>query len=190
MIAKIEEVAGGASLCGATNGLAAMLTITQSIPESSQDQLVVLDFSDIDIATGSFLRSLVLGLRDYCRTNRQGIGVVLANVGESVMEELVDHLQVMREAVVVCSLSGEGPPTRPRVVGVLEEKQAETLALVLEAGETDAPSLAANDRESGASPNKWNNRLAALAAKGILKERREGRLKRYKPILEGLTYGS
>jgi hypothetical protein len=85
----------------------------------------------------------------------------------------------------------KGVPTKPHVLGILEDKQKETLEIVVASKEVDAPGLAEKyDEPNEASANKWNNRLAALAAKGILKERRVGRTKHFSPILEGLTYGN
>lgn len=190
MIVKLVEVTGTESVSGETNGLTAMLTVARSIPQDSKEPRVFVDFSGIGIATGSFLRAFTIGLRDFCNEHRPGVSVILANVNDTVREELVDRLRVMREAVVTCKLSAKGSVSAPQVVGVLEEKQMETLRAVNERGEVDAPMLAARDSESDASANKWNNRLALLASKGILKERREGRIKRYSPVLEGLTYGS
>jgi len=190
MIVKLHDVAGGEQLSGATNGLRAMTLIAQSLPLNLDGSLLILDFSGIEIATGSFLRSLIFSLRDFCLEHRRGVALVLANLNEAVQEELTDRLRSMREAIVTCKLSPTGDVTSARVVGILEERQAETLAAVMRAGETDAPTLAGNDHESDASANKWNNRLAALVAKGILKERRSGRVKRYSAVLEGLEHGS
>ena len=36
----------------------------------------------------------------------------------------------------------------------------------------------------------WNNRLSALASLGVVIEFSEGRAKRYRPLLAGVTYGN
>jgi hypothetical protein len=191
MIVNVREIAGDLALSGATTGLAAMVQITQRIPRPTQEGILFLDFQGIEIATGSFLRSLVLGLRDWCRLNRPELTVVVANANESIVEELTDLLSNKRDAVAACDLRGKGAVLSPRVLGVLEERQAETLEAVIKAGETDAPSLARlYDDLAEPGANKWNNRLASLVAKGILRERRLGRSKRYSPVLEGLRYGT
>jgi hypothetical protein len=76
---------------------------------------------------------------------------------------------------------------------VLEDAQRRTLAAVLKAGATDASTLAGLPRQDGdpdkIGPTGWNNRLASLAAKGILRETRRGRTKTYRLTVEGLTLG-
>jgi NAD(P)-dependent dehydrogenase (short-subunit alcohol dehydrogenase family) len=74
-------------------------------------------------------------------------------------------------------------------VGELEGKQQQlTFRLVQDHGETDAEGLirehGAQERVKHATP--WNNRLSALASLGLVVETRQGRLKRYRPLLKGV----
>lgn len=55
-------------------------------------------------------------------------------------------------------------------------------------GETDAGELmrAYGKREKVRHATAWNNRLSALASLGLVVEMRSGRLKRYRPLLQGV----
>jgi hypothetical protein len=55
---------------------------------------------------------------------------------------------------------------------------------------TDVSGLAAHVQEKVA-PTAWNNRIGSLLAKGLVIEvSNTGRNKRYRPILEGISYGT
>ena len=59
--------------------------------------------------------------------------------------------------------------------------------LVREVGEADVATLQSLDRSGEAvGHTAWNNRLAALAAKGVLIESQQGRTKRYRLVLPGV----
>lgn len=175
-------------LAGASAGAQALSKLIGVVSEEYGMTVVVLDFKEISVATASFLREAVLGFRDYCRNSRPNLYPVLANVGVKVREELDGLLQLKGDAVVVCDLNGSGNVKNAAIVGKLDPKQKITLAAVLKARRADATSLAAHDRELK-NPTAWNNRLASLAAKGILRETQTGRSKTYEPVVEALAYG-
>lgn len=152
-------------------------------------ELCFIDFEGIAVATASFLRDSVLAYRDYVRKHHQNLYPVGANLNSEVSEELHEFLSSRTDAFVVCDLGPSGKPKKQRVIGRLEGKQLLALQEVLKRGETDAPTLAEAEQDQGA-PTVWNNRLAALAARGLLIEINQGRGKRYKPVIEGLQYGS
>jgi hypothetical protein len=186
----LSELAGGDVLAGAANGSAILSRLISLIRATTAPTVVALDFAGVTVATGSFLRECVLGFRDYARRSQPNIFPIVANPGDAVLEELRDLLGYRRQALVCCEMIDD-KILRPRVEGVLEEKQIVTLDAVLAAGETDAGSLA----EQFASTEKisstgWSNRLASLAAEGIIVEARSGRAKRYRPVVEGLKRGA
>jgi hypothetical protein len=178
-------------LAGAANGANLLARFVAATAATSGPEVVFLDFRGVQVATSSFLREAVLGFRDFCRRSRPDLYPVVANANTVVLEELADLLQRNRDALVVCSL-GEGETAqRARVVGTLEDKQRVTLRAVLEAGEADAATLAKLfEKQDPIGVTGWNNRLAALAAKGILRDVRGGRSKRFRPVVEGLSLGT
>ncbi len=72
-------------------------------------------------------------------------------------------------------------------LGELDPKQRLTFDLVHERGETDAGALMRDFGESEGVKHTtaWNNRLASLAALGLIIEQSQGRSKRYRPLFEG-----
>jgi hypothetical protein len=188
---SLSSFARSGVLAGSSNGAEILSQLVAQVNRVSTPTVVVLDFAGISVATGSFLRECVLGFRDYCRRSQPNLYLVVANLEDTVIEELQYLLQSKREALVACTLTPNGRATQPQILGTLEEKQRLTLEAVLAVEEADAGMLS----ERFGSTEKigvtgWNNRLASLAASGILMEVRHGRSKRYRPILEGLSYGS
>jgi hypothetical protein len=187
---RLLELGNGTVLAGAAHGAVVLSRLVAQVHRTAVPAIIALDFSGVMVATGSFLRECVFGFREYCRRSQPNLYPVVANLNETVLEELRDLLKNRRQALVCCVLEGEDAIVDPRVEGVLEEKQLVTLDAVLASGEADAASLA----ERFASTDKigltgWNNRLASLATEGILIEARIGRAKKYRPVVEGLRHG-
>jgi hypothetical protein len=188
---RVLHFAGSPFVAGATLGSSVLAQSSAAIGTLG-DSVIYLDFDGIEVATGSFLRESVLGLRDFCQRSSKNLTLVVANANELVTEELSDLLTRLRDAILGCRLSENNTPSQPTIVGQLEDAQRRTLAAVLEVGVADASTLSSrhSDDFDKIGPTGWNNRLAALAAKGILREARRGRAKSYKPTVEGLTLGS
>ncbi len=91
------------------------------------------------------------------------------------------------DAFPACELSADGIMTHPEVLGRLEEKQRYAFDLLRQEGEFDAATLqaiAVSGERVGHTA--WNNRLAALAQKGLVIEVQQGRSKTYRPVLPGI----
>jgi hypothetical protein len=83
-----------------------------------------------------------------------------------------------------CVLNEEGAVSNARIIGELDPAQRATFDTVAHLGEATAPELAAQSGGNSIGPTAWNNRLSALAAKGLLVERRGGKTKSFSPLLE------
>lgn len=187
-IIKLYEMLDEEILAGKPLGRVALARLIENVEPVRTQEPIFLDFSGIALATSSFFREAILGFRDYCVGQEINLVPVLANPNRSSIDEFLVVLETKGDAVVVCELEND-VPRNARVIGVLEEKQAITLEAVLQAKETDAVTLEKRFREKeGIRTTSWNNRLVSLAAKGLLLERKEGRTKIYRPVLE-LTYG-
>ncbi len=55
--------------------------------------------------------------------------------------------------------------------------------MVREMGTATAPELAARFPNETIGPTAWNNRLSGLAAKGLLVEMRQSKIKVFRPLL-------
>lgn len=162
-------------------GALAVETVPPVVPT-----ICTLDFAGIDIATGSFLRESVYAYRTHARSQWPFLYPIIANANESVLEELALCLATKADAMIAVNMTETGDITNPVLVGQIEGKQREALRLVVDRRSVEAPLLA---KELGELPTTWNNRLAALAAKGLVLEDSFGRGKRYVPVVEGLRYG-
>lgn len=187
----VGKLAGDDTLGGAANGLNLLAKLLPLLSAQSTGTAFFLDFGDVAMATSSFLRESVIGLRNHCRQNRPDLQVVVANPNQVVLEELGFLLTKTNDALVVCRLNKAGTPSDARVLGLLDAKQTLALKGVLKLGGADAASLASHFKdEDEIGLTGWSNRLATLASKGLVVETKNGRSKIYRPTVEGMSYGA
>jgi uncharacterized membrane protein len=187
---SIRTLGGNSVLAGSALGKIVFGKLIAALPTASSPEPVILDFAEVSVATGSFLRESIVALRDYCRSTQPNLYPVVANASEEIEEELDLLLTDRNEAYIVCRLNDRGRFSNAQLVGTLEEKQIITLSAVVERGSADANELHRSAKQSEPiSITGWNNRLASLAGKGVLMEFKQGKSKVYKPVLEGIRYG-
>jgi hypothetical protein len=184
---KVTPAGGDGILAGAGVGRRTCAALLQATGVTREPTICLLDFQNVAFASASFLREAILRLRDAARAQDSPIYPVVANASEAVREELDDLLRRDGDAMPACRIGEDGVPVEPEVLGELEPKQRHAFDLIREAGEADVATLQSLDR-SGESigHTAWNNRLAALAAKGVVIESQHGRTKRYRPVLPGV----
>jgi hypothetical protein len=185
----MKDAGNGAVLSGALNGRSALgRLLALSAAESSEPEPVFLDFQGVEVATASYLRECVLAFRHAIRGRDSHYYPVIANPNESVRDELLELARARGDVFMTCALAEDGTVSRAALIGYLEEKQLLTFRLVQQLGETDAGELmrAYGKREKVRHATAWNNRLSALASLGLVVEMRRGRLKRYRPLFEGV----
>lgn len=159
--------------------------VAAAAPQDGEPAPVFLDFAGVTVATASFLRESVIAFRDYTRSTLPALFPVVANASASVTEELDFFLRHRKDAIWSCRLDKHGVLSEPRLLGELDEAHRTTFEMVIKLGSASAPTLAAQSTEGAAvSPTAWNNRLAFLAARGLLMERRGGKTKTFSPVLE------
>lgn len=170
---------------GAIPGKNALADVLKRITVPESAQALFLDFGGISAATASYLRELVLGLRNYCLRLTTPLVLVVANPSAAVLEELDFLLSAMREAILICSLDRELNYSEVSVIGSLDETKRQTLEAIERFKEVDAGTLSTNFLTFGkVQPTAWNNRLASLAAMGLAIEIRKGKSKFYRPVME------
>lgn len=185
---RLLEVGGSRILAGAVSGrrmLNSLLAKVEKQPDSPES--VFLDFSGIQVATASFLRESVLAFRNVVRRGprRSNLYPVIANASDEVRDELEELLRAHGDVMIACNLDGMDGVTNPALIGDLDPKQQITFNLVRRRGETDASELMREFGENeGVKQTAWNNRLASLAALGLVVEITQGRARRYKPLFE------
>ena len=177
---------GSATLAGSAMGRQMLAKLIENTKPVALPVVALLDFDRVDIATGSFLREAVMGYRDFCRNAASTIYPVVANANAIIEEELSTYLRGRSDAIWACSIDVEGRAADPRILGELDTTQMNTIQLIEKHYPISAPELAKLHRGENIGPTGWNNRLATLAAKGMLKEWKRGKTKLFSPVLEAV----
>jgi hypothetical protein len=175
-------------LAGSIAGKRAFADLVSNTPVPVRPEVCFLDFNGVAVMTASFLRDCVVAYRNHARSLWPYLYPVAANAAPDVREELATWLAQTGDSFVLCDLVDE-QVSNVTLLGQIDGKQLVALTGLIALGETDVASLAGYVGEKVA-PTAWNNRLGALVAKGLVIELQTGgRNKRYRPVLEGLSYG-
>lgn len=186
MVVDMDSEGGGSHgvLAGSAEGRAFLANMVQRTGKDPADpEPILLDFTKVEVATSSYLREAVVHLRDMLRSRRSNFYPIVANAGDGVMEELTMLLNDHGDAMLACVIDDKGQPQKVEPIGRLERVQQRTFELVVEKGEIGAVDAQKLFPDETATVTAWNNRLAALAERGLVVEMSRGRLKRYRPIL-------
>lgn len=181
----LQELCDSPVLAGTLSGKAALNKLLErAAVEPPEKELILIDLSEVEVATASFLRESVLTFRDIIRGRRSNYYPIVANANDVVRDELLELLRPRGDVLMCCTLADDGSAEDAMILGDLDPKQNLTFHLVIEHGETDASSLMREYGESEGMTHTtaWNNRLAALSARGLIVEQNYGRAKRYRPI--------
>lgn len=188
---------------GATLGQAEVASIRAALGASSTPVTVVLlDFSAVESATGSYLKATVLALVQSAQVALAGAGLakvsdpsnfdvypVAYRLNNEVREELelvmYRHGLPLLEAVEV----NNNQITRARILGTLDRPLHETLQIVLRHGEVTAGLLSAHHPSERISTTGWNNRLADLHRYRLVQRTKEGRQWIYRAITKEIVDG-
>lgn len=187
-IMKYEMAGPGTEpiLAGAMNGRSAFAELVRAInDEPTIPTALLLDFKDVQVATASYLRESVFALKSYFRNKGSKYYPVAANANESVYDELLVVANAKNDAIIGCKLDSSDIAYDVILIGHLDPKQKLTFDLVHSVENADASQLVEQaDESEPKNATAWNNRLASLAAKGIIREFTKGRAKYYRPVLE------
>lgn len=180
----LDLMDGQTILSGALTGRRLLSALITATPSADAPTRAFLDFSGVEVATASFLRESVIGFRDYTRLSLPNIYPAVANLPSVVAEELNFFIRARGDVLWSCELDGRGKVIAARLIGDLDPAQRVTFDAVRELGMVSARELAARFSDEHIGPTAWNNRLSALASKGLLVEERHGKSKSFSPLLE------
>ena len=182
---RLIDLTGGQTvLSGAISGRTLLSALIAATPSFAGPTPAFLDFTAIEVATASFLRESVIGFRDYARRSLENVYPAVANLAPTVAEELEFFVRARGDVLWSCELGSDDNVIRARLIGELDPAQRSTFDAALELGAITAPELAARFADQQIGPTAWNNRLSALATKGLLVERKQGKTKSFGPLLE------
>ena len=182
------HVGGQPILSGTLDGKAGFLKIFDKARAEPPEPLpLLLDFARIEVATASYLREAVFALKSVLRASGSKYYPVVANANATLCEELAVIADAKKDPVVVIDIGPSGKVTNQVIIGALDQKQATTFERVRELKRTTAGEMKEKfgSEEGVTAPTVWNNRLAALAAQGLILEYVQGRAKFYKPLFGG-----
>jgi hypothetical protein len=173
-------------LAGAELGRRLFADLVAVAVDVSEPVPLFLDFSGITVVTSSFFRESVVAFRDYARKTSSNFYPVVADANEAVIEEAAFFLRIRQDAFLACNLDRSGSPIGVRLIGELDDVQRRTFDRVQKLKIVTAPMLASEhgEEENLVGPTAWNNRLANLASRSLLIERRSGKTKTFAPVLE------
>lgn len=180
-------------LAGALNGQTAFTRLLQAAnPEPREPEPLFLDFSGTEVATASFLREAVFVFKAHLRLQSSNFYPVVANIDDAIRDELDILADAKNDVLLVCDLGTDELVSEVAMVGRLDPKQEITFDLVQNLQEVNASGLMKRlgDKEKTTSVTAWNNRLAGLVSRGVIREFTRGRSKIYRPLLEGGINGS
>jgi hypothetical protein len=189
MNVSLRSLARSNVLAGLTSGRKVFgQLLGQLTSNPSEETLIFLDFTGVDVATASFLRESVIAFRDHVRTRRTVFYPVVANANATIHEELVEVIRMGGGGPIMsCRVDSAGKTTAAMVLGPLPPVQHLTFDLINRIGESDAGELMRRHEERDAQgATAWNNRLSALSALGLVVEVVQGRSKRYRPLFSGV----
>jgi hypothetical protein len=182
---RLINLTGGRTvLSGATSGRALLSALITATPSVAAPTPAFLDFTEIEVATASFLREAVIGFRDFARQSLGNVYPAVANLTPTVVEELEFFVRSRGDVLWNCELGSGDDVTNARLIGELDPAQRSTFEVAIELGVITAPELATRFADQQIGPTAWNNRLSALATKGVLVERKQGKTKSFSPLLE------
>jgi hypothetical protein len=108
-----------------------------------------------------------------------------------VYDEILLIANAKSDAILSCQIDINESVSEINLIGQLDPKQKLTFDLVNELRGNELLGVDANQlmakygaSEQTKNPTAWNNRLASLVSKGLVREFTQGRSKYYRPLIE------
>lgn len=151
------------------------------LADTPPGEVVALDFSGVDLMTGSWANEMIVPLYKWASDPRNDIFPILLNLKGRWDEEL----QLLADWNQQCYLWAKGDrPSRAKLIGVLDPGQKKTLESVLRYKEITGAELERKHPEEGIGATAWNNRLKDLHTKRLITRAKRGREQVYSPLME------
>lgn len=185
MILRVADTIGK-QLQGRLHGRQDFPRLCQMMSTAAPGEVVLLDFTDVELVTGSWLNAALVPLLRWAADERNDLFPVIINA----RPEWLDDLALVAEFAHQCYLIAEGETPRSAVlVGSLDPGQRTTLEALMQVAEATGAELERQRPGDGVKATAWNNRLKDLYEKRLLRRVRHGREQRYSPVVKEVVLG-
>ncbi|MBN9119921.1 MAG: hypothetical protein J0I06_12295 [Planctomycetes bacterium] len=171
----------GTRLQGRLNGRRDFARLCELASTAAQGEVVHLDFTGVELVTGSWLNEALVPLLRWAADERNDLYPVLQGLGDTVRDELVFVASATNTHFL--ALSRHSPP-RAVLIGSLDPGQRATLEALMKYPDVTGAEL--ERREPGGEKVRataWNNRLKDLFEKRLLRRVKRGREHLYSPVV-------
>jgi len=157
-----------------------------AINESTEGGLVLLDFDNVEIVTGSWINEALVPLVGWMADSRNELFPILMNL----KSDWIDELQLISDWNHCCFLVGEGSslPDSALLTGTLDPGQRQTFDAVIASSYITGAELERQYPESKVKATAWNNRLKDLFQKRLLQREKRGREQIYRPVVAEVVF--
>ncbi|WP_417398215.1 hypothetical protein [Gimesia chilikensis] len=154
--------------------------LCELLSETPQGEVVILNFSKVKTATGSWINECLVPLLKWSADERTDLFPVLVNVETSWQDEL----QMVAGWTHNCFLlSHENNLQKAELIGSLDVAQTATFQAVAHASEVTGAELERNHSKESIKATAWNNRLKDLFQKRLIRRKKRGREQVYSPVI-------
>jgi hypothetical protein len=171
----LREVMGRDILAGKSDGIRDYPKLADAIEDTPAAEIVVLDWSGIEIASASYFGSTFIPLLRMAIAGQLDRYFVMTGLNNTCLDEL----RLVLEAQSLVALVGEwkqGAIKNAQVVGKLDAAYAETLVAVQHVQSASATQLfEQHQRGPKIGKTGWINRLANLHRLRLVRKQRVGR---------------
>lgn len=195
---RLQELNGVSThLAGFTRGEAHLAIIIEQLRASSaaadpdgDGEVLVLDFDGIEFVTGSYVKATLLALLELGRKSalreEGGLNVFLlvANAGDEVLGEI--HDVMVANGAQVLSVASTSTMRRARLLGRLDAALDAALRAIAKHPLATATQLKEANTEA-VSATAWNNRMADLLDRRLVRRRRAGRQNFFVPLADEVS---
>lgn len=182
---KIDLAQFGPCLQGRINGTRHYGAVCELLTDVNPGIIVLLDFTDIQYVTGSWLSAVLVELVRRAPDPERDFFPILCNITDEGIEEVLIVAKLAQQCYLIAQDEGM-PPERARLIGFLEPGEEACLQAIMERGGGTGAELA-GEVEEQIGATAWNNRLKEIYTKRLLCRQRQGRKQWYFPVVKEIV---
>lgn len=185
MVIPLSRTFETSQLQGETLGKRHYARVCELLSEVGQGEVVLLDFKEIGVVTGSWISAMIVPLYRRAAEPEIDFFPILCNANEEWLDDLSLLAKWTHQCYLV-SFKCAMPVRQARLVGSLDPAQRSTLEAVIDLEEVTGAELERQRPDENIRATAWNNRLKDLHEKRLLRRTRRGRAQLYSPVVEAI----